>query len=205
MKTFLFPLALVASLTASTSTIAASKAGHPNMSTQTEGAGLHANGVSFNGRTFNGVSFNGFSFNGKNLNGVWLNGTKFNGINLNGFTLNGFTLNGIKWNGLTLNGKLFNGWSLNGTSLQGRSFISFFDDSDNVTTDANWSSIALENVHVRLPLARWSSWPAFVSQRYWQCFFRWHQWRLRSSRACRSKARRSCCIRTTGVHCAAPI
>ena len=134
MKTFLIPLALVASLTASTATMAIAATELPSANAQADVAGLHANG-----RSFNGIS----------LNGVRLNGISLNGISLNGMKVNGIHLNDIKWNGVQ-----FNGWSLNGSSLYGQRFVSVFDDSDNSMTDTNWSSIALNDVRVRLPLAR---------------------------------------------------
>jgi uncharacterized protein YjbI with pentapeptide repeats len=105
-------------------------------------------------RLFNGISLNGLQFNGFKMNGLQFNGIKFNGFRVNGLQLNGFRLNGLGFNGFRMNGKSFNGTPFDG-SLSRRGFVSLFDTAEPVmAADTDWSSLALADVRVRLPLAR---------------------------------------------------
>ncbi len=121
-------------------------------------SGLYANGISLNGIKWNGVTLNGVTLNGIKWNGIVLNGIVLNGIVLNGIVLNGIVLNGIVLNGIVLNGVTLNGKFLNGTPFDGalsrRGFVSFFERDENASANADWSSLALTDVRVRLPLAR---------------------------------------------------
>ena len=144
MLTSLRTLALLA-MTAIPVVTSAAPAGQSLISppSTTSVSGLYANGISLNGIKWNGVT----------LNGVTLNGIKWNGIVLNGIVLNGIVLNGIVLNGVTLNGKYLNGTSFEGT-LPRRDFVSAFESDKNDSSDADWSSLAVADVQVRLPLAR---------------------------------------------------
>lgn len=148
MKTFLLPLAVMVSLAASSATKAASDAYITPSNTPTHSSGLHANG-----RAFNGMKINGMKINGVRLNGLTLNGIKWNGV-----TLNGISWNGVVFNGLVLNGRFVNGKFLNGALFDGSSstlnFAAVAPATAQTAAGADWSSLALADVRVRLPLAR---------------------------------------------------
>ena len=106
-------------------------------------ADLVLNGTSSNGIQFNGRFLNGWSLNGLSPNGMKVNGWILNGLRLNGARLNGWSLNGLKWNGMPFDGKLSRG-----------DFVRLPAGDATIVSEADWSTVPLANVRVRLPLAR---------------------------------------------------